>query len=234
MLKSLEKFRKLDMNNPSHIALFGGSGRTGKEIILQALNQGYHVTTLVRDTDSIEFTNPALTVIKGSPMIEEDVKMTLSNTDTVMVALNVSRSSNFPWAKIITPPEIFKVALRNIIDNMKMKYIERIITISAWGVHDSYPEATHMKKLMIKYSKLGVTYQAHEEQERKLRESNLQWTAVRPVNLKSYKYHKDLIIRHKNKEKLNSTVGRKDVARFMLEIISNPDYYRQTPAISNQ
>ncbi len=166
-------------------------------------------------------------------MVDKDVCKTLANATIVMITLNISISSSLSHSSIIKAPDLFRISLRNIIENMKQNYIERVISLSAWGVYDSYDDINQFQKFLINYSRLGVAIQGHEEQEKKLRESELQWTAVRSVQLKSHGYQKGLIVRHKNKNKLKTTVGRKDVARFMIDIINKPEYYQQTPAISN-
>lgn len=221
------------MEQAHHIAIFGGSGRTGREIIKQALTLKYKVTALVRNTDSIGLTHPNLLLLEGTPERLSDVEKTLSGATCVMVALNISRRSDFPWAQVITPENLLRNAMKNIVHAMEEQQISRIITISAWGVYDSYQEIDPILKFLINYSKIGVTYKGHEEQEQLLRNSDLNWTAVRPVNLKNNTQFKQIIERHNNSNKLNMTVGRNDVAKYMLEILNNSDYFKQAPAISN-
>ena len=111
--------------------------------------------------------------------------------------------------------------------------VTRIITISAWGVYDSYQDIDPVLKFLINYSKIGITYRGHEEQEQVLRNSDLNWTAVRPVNLKNNSQFKQVIERHNNRNKLKMTLGRNDLAKYMLDILNKPQYFKQTPAISN-
>ena len=48
------------------IAVFGGTGATGQEIIKQGLARNYHVTVLARNPAAIEQISPNLDVIAGS------------------------------------------------------------------------------------------------------------------------------------------------------------------------
>ena len=163
----------------------------------------------------------------------EDVEKTIANTTCVMVALNISRRSDFPWAEVITPEYLLRNAMKNIVLAMETIRVTRIITISAWGVYDSYQDIDPVLKFLINYSKIGITYRGHEEQEQVLRNSDLNWTAVRPVNLKNNSQFKQVIERHNNRNKLKMTLGRNDLAKYMLDILNKPQYFKQTPAISN-
>jgi putative NADH-flavin reductase len=45
--------------------VIGATGRTGLEIVYQALARGHHVTAFVRSPESITLRNERLTVLKG-------------------------------------------------------------------------------------------------------------------------------------------------------------------------
>ncbi len=90
------------------IAVFGGNGRTGLEILRQALDKGYKVKALVRNTASFNIQHERLEVLRGTPMKKEDVEMTIKGADTVFVALNIARTADNPWAKVKSPPDLLK------------------------------------------------------------------------------------------------------------------------------
>ena len=47
------------------LLIIGGTGGTGKELITQALEQGHHLTALVRNPDKVKTVHPNLVLIKG-------------------------------------------------------------------------------------------------------------------------------------------------------------------------
>jgi len=51
--------------NGQHIVVFGGTGRTGRHVITQALDNGYYVTAIARNPAAVNTTHPWLTVVKG-------------------------------------------------------------------------------------------------------------------------------------------------------------------------
>jgi len=147
------------------IAVFGGNGRTGLEILRQALDKGYKVKALVRNTASFNIQHERLEVLRGTPMKKEDVEMTIKGADTVFVALNIARTADNPWAKVKSPPDLLKVSMTHIVESMKKHGVSRVLTVSAWGAGDSYREANWMFRFLINKTNVGVAYKGHEEQE---------------------------------------------------------------------
>jgi putative NADH-flavin reductase len=53
--------------------VIGATGRTGREIVEQALARGHQVTASVRSPEGIKFKNERLTVIEGNAMDENEL-----------------------------------------------------------------------------------------------------------------------------------------------------------------
>jgi putative NADH-flavin reductase len=53
--------------------VIGAAGRTGREIVEQALPRGHQVTAFVRSPECIKFKNERLTVIEGNAMDENEL-----------------------------------------------------------------------------------------------------------------------------------------------------------------
>src|SRR5262245_47317764 len=53
--------------------VIGATGRTGREVVQQALARGHRVTAFVRSPESITATNERLNIIKGDAMDEEQL-----------------------------------------------------------------------------------------------------------------------------------------------------------------
>ena len=65
----------------------GASGRTGLEIVQQALARGHHVTAFVRSPESITLKNERLTVLKGDAVDEDQLSDAMQNHDAVVSTL---------------------------------------------------------------------------------------------------------------------------------------------------
>jgi len=165
------------------ILILGATGRTGKWILAEALEQGYKVNCLVRKPEEINQNHSALKIYKGSPESISELESALKGCDAIISALNISRKSDFPWSKLRTPKTFLSDVMKNIITLSTKIKIDRIVVCSAWGVADTEKEIPLWFNWFIKNSNIGVAYKDHERQENLLKSSTLNWTIVRPSGL---------------------------------------------------
>ena len=172
------------------ILILGATGRTGKLILEEALNQGYEVNCLVREPKKIKKNHNNLKIFKGSPEQISDLENAIKDCGGIISSLNISRESDFPWSKLRTPPTFLSDVINNIISLTGKSGLARIIVCSAWGVAETEKEIPIWFNWLIKYSNIGVAYKDHERQENKLKKSKLNWTIVRPTGLTNFKNDK--------------------------------------------
>lgn len=211
-----------------HLLLLGSTGRTGKWLLEEALERGYHVTVLVRNASKIA-PHPLLTVLEGNPYNAADIQQAAIGCGAVLSALNISRHSDFPWAKLRTPADFLSQTMQNILQTG----IKRVIFTSAWGVAETKPDIPGWFRWLIDHSNIGVAYRDHERQEALLDQSEAQYTSVRPVGLtNSTKTEKIQVTLAQNLPKPSLTISRRSVAKFMLDCLENKSYIRQKPIVS--
>lgn len=214
------------------VLILGATGRTGKLILEEALNQGYEVRCMVRDPKKIEINNSKLKVFKGSPEIVTDLETAIKDCHGVISALNISRTSDFPWSKLRTPPTFLSSVMKNIISLSERIGIHRIVICSAWGVGETEKEIPGWFRWFIKNSNIGVAYKDHERQENILKTSTLDWTIIRPTGLTNFDNDKIIIESYGNEPKPKLTISRKQVARFMVDALKREELIRKAPVIS--
>jgi putative NADH-flavin reductase len=215
------------------ILILGATGRTGKLILEETLNQGYEVNCLVREPKKITENHNNLKILKGSPERISDLEKAIMDCDGIISALNISRKSDFPWSKLRTPPMFLSDVMKNIISLTEKNGLKRIIVCSAWGVAETEKEIPVWFKWFIKNSNnIGVAYKDHERQENELKKSKLDWTIVRPTGLTNFKNQKKVIESYSNEPKPKLTISRKNVAKFMVNALKRNELIGQTPVIS--
>src|SRR5262245_66633491 len=69
------------------IFVIGATGRTGREVVEQALARGHDVTAFVRSPEAIGLTNERLAVIKGEATEEDQLVKAMQNHDAVVSTL---------------------------------------------------------------------------------------------------------------------------------------------------
>ncbi|WP_207955774.1 NAD(P)-dependent oxidoreductase [Rubrobacter marinus] len=75
------------------VAIFGGTGRTGRHLIEGALRDGHEVTALVRDPGKLATGHERLRVVEGDVLIPSRVEETVAGADAVLSALGHTKTS---------------------------------------------------------------------------------------------------------------------------------------------
>ena len=82
-----------------NILVFGASGRTGRELVKQALAQGQTVTAFVRHPASFDLAHPQLKVVQGTPPIVQRSKARseIRMRSSVRSARRTCSNGTRPW-----------------------------------------------------------------------------------------------------------------------------------------
>ena len=214
------------------ILLLGSTGRTGKYVVDEALQRGYELNCLVRDAQKINTVQERLKVFEGSPEKLSDLEQAMKNCEAIINVLNISRTSDFPWAKLRTSPTFLSGVMKNVIELAEIHKVKRIIACSAWGAAETKKDIPAWFRWLIDKSNIGLTYRDHERQEKLLMSSHLLWTIVRPAGLTNSKKYQEIIESYNNKPKPKMTINRISLAKYMVEAITNESLIYKAPVIS--
>ncbi len=164
-----------------NILILGATGRTGMIFARIATENNHQVTAIVRDKNRGKL--PKVNYIDGSPTDGQLLEDSLKGIDAVVVSLNINRTSDNPFAKVISPLTLISDSVKVLIHAMEKNNVKRIITISASGVGDSWKNMPLIARLLIRNSNIMRAYEDHDRQEQLVRKSGLDWTIARPVML---------------------------------------------------
>jgi hypothetical protein len=78
----------------------------------------------------------------------------------------------------------------------------------------------------------GVAYHDHELQESILQKTTFNYTIVRPVGLTNFKKEENIRVSINNHPKPKLIISRKSVAGFMLKVLDEDLFIKQTVTIS--
>jgi putative NADH-flavin reductase len=214
------------------ILILGATGRTGRLIVVEALKQGYELNVLVRDKNKISFSSKSIKVYQGTPARQTDLAAAMQGCDLIISALGIVRASDAPWSKLITAKNFISESIKNVIAEADQQNLKRLITVSAWGVGETKKEIPFWLRWLINHTNLGPVYAEHEAEEKLLANSNLNWTAVRPVALNESKKIKTLKVSFNNFPKPSLQISRQSVAKFIVDIVKSDMYDMKSPTIS--
>lgn len=160
-----------------NILILGATGRTGSHILKSALDDGHHVTVLVRDADKVQMESSNLTVMEGNALIKSDIENAAAGMDIVISALGTDGTTTL------------SEAMPFIIKTMEEEGIKRIITIGTAGILDSRTEPGKLR-YQSNESKRRTTRAAKEHHKvyELLEKSALDWTIVCPTYLPDGEY----------------------------------------------
>ncbi|MGI9279320.1 MAG: NAD(P)-dependent oxidoreductase [Endozoicomonas sp.] len=206
------------------LVIFGASGRTGVQLVKQALDQGHEVTAFVRKTTSLQITHARLAKVAGDVLNINDVESAIQGQDAILSALGA-------------PPKdqsmLRKKGTECIINAMNNTGVKRLISLSTLGFGETRDILPFFLKYFIFPVILRHATQDHAEQEALIKDSSLDWTIVRPGNL--IEGNKTGVYKHgfSNHEKpIQLKISRADVADFMLKQLSDLNYLHKAPGIS--
>lgn len=216
------------------IFLLGATGRTGKHILEEALNRDHQVKALVRQKNRVHLRSGQLQLLEGLPTDRPMLEAGIQDCDAVLFALNVSRTWDWPWARLRSPENLVSHSIRLLIDLMEKKEVKRIISISAWGANETREELPSWFDWLIRNSNIRYPYQDHERHEELLKKSDLEFTILRPSGLTNGKGRQSIQVSFEGNPPPSLTISRKGLATFMLDVLEENKYIRQLPTVSKK
>lgn len=229
------------------IAVFGASGRTGSEVVLQAMERGEKVSCLVRDrlrlkaprnhpqlglrkdsmTNFSPTTNDKMVRTEGSVLNRADVDDVFEgkNITGVVVALGGKTRE--------VGPTLLQDGTTHIIAACKAYDVKRISVISTIGAGDSMDQAPWTFKLLMNtmMQKIMVDKNAQEALFLEGPGADLEFCLARPGGLKQGA--PTGVVNVIDGEA--GAINRADLAAFCLDAVLDPDfaYLRQAVCISS-
>ena len=204
------------------LSIFGATGKTGSEIVKQALALGYDVTALVRDPSRVIPENKQAHLIRGDVFDISSVEQVVQEQDAVICALGSSS---------LGKTSVRSEGTANIIKAMNNSKVKRLFVVSAMGVGESWSTLSFVNKLFFA-TLLWSARQDHEKQEAYVKESGLDWTIIRPSGLidapltGKYEVGENILAQ-------SSQIARADVADFIIKELVNNTYFQKAVTITN-
>lgn len=209
------------------IVIFGANGGTGKILTRQALAEGHTVTAVTRHPQAFPLQHEQLRVMRGDVYDLSAVEEAVAGQDAVLSTLGV------PFSR--KPITIYSEGVAHIIQAMKRYDVRRLVCVSssAAGTNHETGAGFVFDKILqpIVMSTIGkTTYADMKQMEALLRESDLDWTVVRPSGLfetpavTDYQVAEDHIRRQ--------FTSRADLADCMLKLLATDQYSHKVIAVA--
>jgi putative NADH-flavin reductase len=206
------------------IALFGGTGTAGNQILAQALAGGHQLRCLVRNADRLgRFATQVATVV-SDVRDPAAVETAIAGSEVVISALGGTNRRS---------ADVLQVGYANILDAMGRLGVSRLVAVQ--GFHLSFPDDPNNAGQRLIRRILGMANAALLKDSLAMAEllsaSDTDWTLVRAPRIKpapaTGRYRSGRL-------ELGpwNSVSAGDVARFALECAATGSYRRQAPMIT--
>lgn len=207
------------------ITIFGATGKTGRRLVAQALEEGHEVTAFTRTPSKLEAEHDRLSVVQGDVQEPERVAAAVAGADAVLSVLGPTSNE---------PPYEVSAGMRNILAAMEKHGVRRLVQSVGAGVRDPKDEPGLFDRLITVALKLFSRH-VYEDMKRTadvIRASDVDWTLVRVPMLTDDPATGEVEVGYLGKG-VGVRVSRADMAAFILEQVDDDTYLRQAPVISS-
>ncbi|EMN5132387.1 SDR family oxidoreductase [Burkholderia contaminans] len=210
------------------IALFGATGPTGRHIIEEALKQGYTLLVYTRDAKKLASFAGRIEIVVGDLQDQSAIAKCVQGADAVISALG-------PNGLKVQGDKPVMHGLSNIIVAMQRAGVRRLIQISTAAYRDpkdSFAFKPHAFALLFKViARKG--YEDIKATGELVANSNLDWTLVRIPNLKDGPADGSVDVGWYGTTKLGMKLSRGNLAKFLVDQLTDRKFVRAAPGIAN-
>jgi putative NADH-flavin reductase len=206
------------------LVIFGATGTVGRQVVQQALEQGHTVTAFARSLTKLDIHHPQLSFVTGDVMDASAVEQAIRGQDAVVCVLGSGKKLK---------STIRSEGTQQIIQAMEKVGVRRLICQSTLGTGNSWSNLDFYWKYVMFGFILRQVFADHERQEALVRNSNLDWTIVRPSAFTdgphTGRYRHSFPSTDRN---ITLQISRADVADFILKQLLDQSSLHQTPSLS--
>jgi putative NADH-flavin reductase len=194
------------------LVVLGATGGTGLEIVSQAIQHGHAVTAFVRSPERLESFRHRITIKPGNTLSSVELALAIEGQDAVVSGFGPRVPISKGDANLLRD---FALALTSA---MHKAVVRRVAILStAFLFRDSIVPPTYL------FGRLffpGIVRDA-SAMERVFRESDLDWTIVRPPQLTDKLYTGNYRVREDHLPRFGFNISRADVADCLLKSVED-------------
>ncbi|KAL9969697.1 hypothetical protein ACROYT_G021948 [Oculina patagonica] len=206
------------------LVVFGASGRTGHQVVQQALAKGHSVTAVVRSPETFYIKDGSLEVVKGDVFDPEFLATVLKGKDAVISCLGFSGS--FFW-----PTTLYSKSITSITTAMERSGIGKLVCVTCIYTQKDPSNPRWMDWLLRPLARSFMNDMALME-DIVMKSNHLCYTIVRPPCLSEEPATANyLLAEGQSVPEGVKTVPRADLAHFMLKSLDTKEWDKKGVAI---
>ncbi|MBP6387162.1 MAG: NAD(P)H-binding protein [Pseudarcicella sp.] len=213
------------MKNKLTIAVIGGTGKSGKYLVNELINQGFQLKILLRNPDNFQIKNPLIEVIEGDVTNYDSVLTLLKGCQAVISTLGLG----VPQSE----PTIFSESTTNIIQAMNACNIQRYIVTTGINVDTPFDNKSQKTTFATEWMKKNYPKSTANKQIEFdiLSNSNVNWTLVRLPLIELTEEVSQVSV--SLEDCLGDKIGATDLANFLIEQLYTDVYFKKSPFVAS-
>ncbi|XP_062602721.1 LOW QUALITY PROTEIN: uncharacterized protein LOC134264440 [Saccostrea cucullata] len=215
------------------ISVLGATGPSGLQTVLEALERGYSVVALVRNPDKLTIKDDKLQVCKVDIFKEDELVPHFGGCDAVVSCLGEGGGGGSLFGR--NKCTLYTDSIRSIVGAMRKSGVKRLIAMSSWGSAVTEGEPFLMKWVLRRLL-IGEILENIGEMEDYLNQEcqDINFTTVRLPWLSNGPSTEKPIQAENGRQYLENSetqISRRDVAKYLLDIINDSSVYKACVAI---
>jgi uncharacterized protein YbjT (DUF2867 family) len=206
-----------------NIAILGATGFSGRYILAKALARGHTVRAIVRTPENLQGSHKLLTVVRGNPLREEDVRPIVQHADAVLHCIGVGGKGDGKRTTLVSDSVVVLLSC--------MHPGQRLVCMSNVGAGATGTWFANKVVIPVFLRWLIPLIEDKDRMEAALRASSVNYTSVRLPNIVNGPAK--AIRESANGRNLSLSISTQSTAKFMLDQAENTANMRTMPCISN-
>jgi putative NADH-flavin reductase len=205
------------------ILIVGATGALGRDVVADAVARGHEVGALVRVPSRGTFPD-VVEIIGGDVLDPDSLTPAVVGRDAVICALGTPSPRR--------RSRLLEQGTKNLVGAMSQVGVRRLACVTLLGAGASRANASFFYREVI-LRVLAPMLPDKQAQERVVLDSELEWVLVRPPRFVAGKPGGDLRVIREGERGRCGRVVRSDVARFLVDCVTDSQYVRQALAVGS-
>lgn len=206
------------------VLVLGATGGVGRLVVENGLKRGHEVTALVRSPEKVGDLASPVTVVTGDALDPRAVANAVTGQSAVIYALGAGN---------VRHTSLFSDSTRVLLTAMTQHAVRRLICVTGVGAGDTKGHGGFLyDRLVYPLFTKGV-YADKDKQESLIRESQTDWTIVRPAPFRNARPSGPLRVVTDVDNITLRRIARVEVAEFLIDELEQNRYVRQSVFIGH-
>jgi putative NADH-flavin reductase len=205
--------------------VLGASGGVGRLVVEETVKRRHEVTALVRSPKTLGHLASRIRIVQGDALDASAVEKAVSGQDAVIYALGAGN---------VRHTTLFSDSTRVLLTAMKQHGVRRLICVTGVGAGETKGHGGFLyDRVLYPLFTKGI-YADKNKQESLIRESQTDWTIVRPAPFRKDKPPGPLRAVTDVDDVTLRKISRLEVAQFLVDELEQNRYVRQSVFIGHE